>query len=218
MNGGTLFWLLGCTPLDWLHSVSNVWQWRSLSMPANCVWLRPLESKRPLLRLWCQRFQLCEELHEVLWRLCQGLGVGAASCHAEVSTIGLPYSLTPDLHFDTQGSARYLKPYVIPWIGQDPNSCSICFQNPNTALAHSIGCPPPQEHGDARAGPSVSHPLVHPHGGWGHTYSPHHLRNYVSTLLIFFLLSASCFFLLLFLLFSLLFLLISTRGRLTEVV
>lgn len=38
---------------------------------ANCVWLRSPPCQRTLLRLWCQRFQFCEELDEVLWRLCQ---------------------------------------------------------------------------------------------------------------------------------------------------
>jgi len=37
----------------------------------------------------------------------------------------------------------------------------------------------PQEHGDARAGSSVSHSLVHPHGSRGHPYCPDYLRNHV---------------------------------------
>ena len=42
-----------------------------LFIAANCVWLRSPPCQRTLLRLWCQRFQFCEELDEVLWRLCQ---------------------------------------------------------------------------------------------------------------------------------------------------
>lgn len=39
-----------------------------------------------------------------------------------------------------------------------------------------------QEHGDARTGSSVPHPLVHPHGSRGHPYSPYYLRNHVCTI------------------------------------